>query len=168
MADDKNEHKIWKDVTDEEFLQIEKPLLLDKYRDVVNHWKLVTAEFENYRKRKELERKELVEFSKEITVAKLIPSLENLEQVLTYAPNDPKYQEWLQGLKATIQQLEKTMEELGVIKIKTVGQPFDHNLHEAVEEVAGSEGEIIKELQPGFILNGKVIIPAKVAVGKKG
>jgi molecular chaperone GrpE len=163
MTEDK---KIWEDLSDDEFLQTEKPILLDRYRVVVDSWKRAMAEHENYRKRKETERKELIEFSKEITVAKLIPSLESLEQILIYAPDDPKYKEWLQGLKATIQQLEKAMEELGVMKIKTVGQPFDHNLHEAVEEVEGAEGEIVKELQPGFMLNGKVIVPAKVAVGK--
>lgn len=160
--------KVFKDITDEEFLQTEKPELLSRYREIVDNWKRVSAEFENYKKRKEAERKELVEFSKEITVAKLIPSLESLEQVLIYAPDDEKYKEWIQGLRATIMQLEKTMEELGVVKIKTVGEPFDHNRHEAVEEVQGAEGQIIKELQPGFTLNGKVIIPAKVAVGKKG
>ncbi len=162
------EKKIWKEFTDDEFLQTETPILLDNYRYAVESWKRVAAEFENYKKRKEAERKELIEFSKEITVMKLVPSLESLEQVLIYAPDDAKYVEWLKGLKATITQLEKVMEELGVIKIKTVGTPFDHNLHEAVEEVDGAEGEIIKELQPGFTLNGKVIIPAKVAVGKKG
>ncbi len=161
------EKKIWEDLSDDEFLQTDKPILLDRYRSVVDSWKRVMAEHDNYRKRKEAERKELIEFSKEITVMKLVPSLESLEQILIYAPEDPKYKEWLQGLKATIQQLEKAMEELGVIKIKTVGQPFDHNLHEAVEEVEGAEGEIVKELQPGFMLNHKVIVPAKVAVGKK-
>jgi molecular chaperone GrpE len=162
------EKKVWKDLTDDEFLQMEKPALLVKYRNVVNNWHWVSSEFENYKKRKEAERKELVNLSKEITIMKLIPSLESLEQVLIYAPDDGKYTEWLAGLRATILQLEKTMEELGVVKIKTLGQPFDHSLHDAVEEVDGPEGKIVKELQPGFMLNGKVIVPAKVAVGKKG
>jgi molecular chaperone GrpE len=148
-------------------IQNELQALVDRNEELMNNWKRAAADLENYKKRSEQERKELVEFSKEITVMKLIPSLESLEQVLTYAPEDPKYQEWLKGLKVTIMQLEKTMEELGVVKIKTVGEPFDHNRHEAVEEIEGVEGRIIKELQPGFTLNGKVIIPAKVAVGKK-
>ena len=91
-----------------------------------------------------------------------------MEQVLSYAPTDEKYKDWLTGLRATIQQLEKTMEELGVVKIKTVGEQFDPTRHEAVEEIAGEEpGKIVKELQPGFLLNNKVIIPAKVGVGKE-
>ncbi len=151
---------------DEQFNELQE--LRERNEVLTNHWKRAAADLENYKKRVEGERKELVEFSKEITVAKLIPSLESLEQVLVYAPEDEKYKEWLLGLKATINQLEKTMEELGVVKIKTVNQPFDPNLHEAVEEAEGTEGMIVKELQPGFTLNGKVIIPAKVAVGKKG
>ena len=150
--------------TDEKFNEIEE--LKQRNEELMNNWKRAAADLENFKKRTESERKELVEFSKEITVLKLIPSLESLEQVLTYAPVDDKYTEWLTGLKATIQQLEKTMEDLGVVKIKAVGQPFDPSLHEAVEEVEGEAGEIVKELQPGFMLNGKVIIPAKVAVGK--
>jgi molecular chaperone GrpE len=142
--------------------------LKQKCEELMNNWKRTAADFENFKKRTEVERKELVEFSKEITVLKLIPSLESLEQVLVYAPVDDKYKEWLAGLKATIQQLEKTMIELGVVKIKTAGEIFDPTIHEAVEEVDGEAGAIIKELQPGFMLNGKVIVPAKVAVGKKG
>lgn len=162
-----DEQRVFRELTTDEFLQKEKSELLEHYQTIVNLWKRTAADYENYKRRKEQEHKELVILSKEITVAKLIPSLESLEQVLVYAPDDEKYKEWLMGLRATIQQLEKTMEDLGVIKIKTVGQPFDHSLHEAVEEVDGAAGQIVKELQPGFImLNGKVIFPAKVAVGK--
>lgn len=135
--------------------------------ELTNNWKRTAADFENYKKRKESETKELFEFAKEVAVMKLMPSLQSLEMVLKFAPDDEKYKDWLTGLKVTIQQLEKTMEELGVVKIKTVGEQFDHTLHEAVEEIAGeSPGKIIKEIQPGFLLNNKVIIPAKVAVGK--
>lgn len=157
---------MFKDLTDEEFLELDNIQMLEKYRGAIEVWKRTAADLANYQKRKSAEHKELVEFSKEITVMKLMPSLESLEQVLVYAPNDEKYKDWITGLRATIAQLEKTMEELGVTKIKTVGQPFDPHIHEAVEEAPGAAGEILKELQPGFMLNGKVIVPAKVVVGK--
>jgi molecular chaperone GrpE len=138
-----------------------------KIEDITNNWKRTAADFENYKKRKEAEGPEMMQFAKELTVSKLMPSLQNLEQVLKYAPEDEKYKDWLSGLRGTILQLEKDMEDLGVKKIKTVGLEFDHNLHEAVEEAEGEPGKVIKEIQPGFMLNNKVIIPAKVAVGKK-
>ena len=132
----------------------------------MNNWKRTAADFENFKKRKEQEGPEMIQFAKELTVAKLMPSLQNLEQVLKYAPEDEKYKDWLSGLRGTIAQLEKDMEELGLKKIKTVGEAFDPSQHEAVEEAAGESGKIIKEISPGFMLNNKVIIPAKVAVGK--
>jgi molecular chaperone GrpE len=140
--------------------------LESKVEELTNNWKRSAADFDNYKKRKEAEGPEMMQFAKEITVAKLMPSLQNLEQVLKYAPADEKYKDWLSGLRGTILQLEKDMEDLGLKKIKTVGEQFDHNMHEAVEEAEGEPGRIIKEIQPGFMLNNKVIIPAKVAVGK--
>jgi molecular chaperone GrpE len=138
-----------------------------KNTELMNSWKRTAADFENYRKRKDAEGPEMMQFAKELAVAKLMPSLQNLEQVLKYAPEDEKYKDWIAGLRATILQLEKDMEELGVKKLKTIGEQFDPGLHEAVEEVEGEPGKIIKEIQPGFTLNNKVIIPAKVAVGRK-
>ena len=154
---------------DEQILSPEDQIvqLQAKNDELLANWKRTAADFENFKKRKDAESKELFEFAKEIAVAKLMPSLQNLEQVLKFAPTDDKYKDWLAGLRGTIMQLEKDMEELGLKKIKTVGEQFDPTHHEAVEEIESQEpGKIIKELQPGFMLNNKVIIPAKVAVGK--
>lgn len=138
-----------------------------KNEELLNNWKRTAADFENYKKRKSAESQEIVEMVKEMTVLKLLPSLQSLEQVLNFAPLDEKFKDYLLGLRATIQQLEKAMEELGLTKIKAAGEKFDHDRHEAVEEVEGEEGVIMKEVQPGFMLHNKVIIPAKVVVGKK-
>ena len=134
--------------------------------ELLNNWKRAAADLENYKKRKDAERTELFAMIQELTAVRLLPSLQSLEQVLKFAPNDEKYKGWIEGLKGTILQLEKAMEELGLKKIKTVGENFDHSLHEAVEESDGEDGKVLKELQPGFTLHDKVIIPAKVVVGK--
>lgn len=140
--------------------------LLEQNQDLADKWKRLAADFENYKRRKEVESRELAEYSKEMVVMRLMPSLQSLEQVLNFAPQDDKYKDWLLGLKATILQLEKTMEELGLVRIKTTGQQFDPSLHEAVEEKDSDSELILQEVQPGFMLNGKVMIPAKVVVGK--
>lgn len=161
------------DLQDEQEQPVEQPAEMDELaqlkaqnEEYLNNWKRTLADFENFKRRKEVESRELLEYSKEMTVMRLIPSLQSLEQVLHFAPTDEKYKDWLTGLRATIIQLEKTMEELGVVKIKTVGNPFDPHQHEAVEEKESDTDGIIQEVQPGFMLNGKVIIPAKVVVGK--
>src|SRR3989338_8832471 len=117
--------------------------LQKKNLELLNNWKKTAADFENFKRRNEENKKEILEFAKELTVSKLMPSLQNLEQVLKYAPSDETYKDWVTGLKATIMQLEKDMEELGLKKIKTVGEQFDPTMHEAIEEVEGAEGQIM-------------------------
>lgn len=146
--------------------QSELESLMAQNKDLTDKWKRVAADFENYKRRKEVESRELAEYSKELVVMRLMPSLQSLDQVLNFAPQDDKYKDWMLGLKATIMQLEKTMEEMGLVRIKTVGQPFDPSLHEAVEEKESDQDAVLQEIQPGFTLNGKVMIPAKVVVGK--
>ena len=159
MSDEQTTEETPAEISELDQLKAENEKLTDA-------WKRTAADFENFKKRKEAESKEVLEFAKEMTVTKLIPSLQSLEAVLKFAPTDDKYKDWLTGLKATIIQLEKTMEEMGLKKIPTVGQQFDPNLHEAVE-TAGESTEITKEVHPGFTLNGRVIMPAKVVLGKK-
>ena len=143
-------------------------------------WKRAAADFENYKKRKEAENKELVEFAREVTVAKLLPTLDTLEQALKHMPElseelrvasgefEKKYQNWQAGVDGTIKQLDKVLGELGVKKIEAVGKKFDPNFHEAVREVPGEEDQmVVEELQTGFELNGKVIRPSQVVISKK-
>ena len=100
-------------MSDEQIISPEEKIneLEAKVEELTNNWKRTAADFENYKKRKEAEGPEMMQFAKELTVAKLMPSLQNLEQVLKFAPTDEKYKDWLVGLKATIMQLEKDMEE---------------------------------------------------------
>lgn len=147
-------------------------------------WKRAAADFENYKKRKEAENKELVEFAKEVTVAKLLPTLDSLEQALKHMPSfaeamegkpeagceefEKKYKNWQVGANGIVLQLDKVLEEMGVKKIQSLGQKFDPHFHEAVRETEGSEdGIVAEELQAGFELNGKVIRPSQVVITKK-
>lgn len=140
----------------------------------LNGWKRSEADFQNYQKRKEGENAELVAFAREVAVAKLLPSLDTLEQALLHRPKadgehfKEEYQKWESGLDGLVKQLDKALEELGVKKIEAVGKKFDPNFHEAVRELPGEEdGMVIEEYQSGFILNGKMIRPSQVGVSKK-
>jgi molecular chaperone GrpE len=135
------------------------------FESAMSGWKRTAADFENYKRRKESENKELVEFAREVTVVKLLPTLDSLEQALRHMPqladqrisesaNQPdsesadqligrsadlpfakKYQNWQTGVNGIIAQLDKTLEELGVKKIEALGKKFNPHLHEAVREV---------------------------------
>lgn len=130
-------------------------------------WQRAQADFENYKKREEAKQAEILEFAKEVTVVKLLPTLDALQQGLKHAPENVD-EKWLAGINGTLVQLDKVLTELGVKRIEAVGKQFDPNFHEAVREVAGDkDGEVVEELQTGFELNGKVIRPSQVVISKK-
>lgn len=140
-----------------------------KAEEYLSAWKRTAADFENYKKRREKEDRELLQFAQEVTVVKMLPTLESLEQALKQAPQNEEFQKWSEGVIKIVQQLEKVLLEMGVEKIKSVGEKFDHNLHEAVEMVESDKesGMIVEEVQSGYKLNNKVIRPAKVKVAKE-
>lgn len=175
---------------DEDIQQNEEGVSLHQLQtdldNAVNNWKRTAADFENYKKRAEAEKKELLEFAKEVTVVKLLPTIDTLEQALKHLPQladqqpadqlisgladfSKQYKNWQMGANGIVMQLDKVLEELGVKKIQAIGKKFDPNFHEAVKEVLGEEddGVIIDELQSGFELNGKVIRPSQVVISKK-
>ena len=138
-------------------------------------WMRAMADFENYKRRKENENKELVEFAREVTVAKLLPALDSLEQALKHMPEQnitdfaKAYENWQKGANGIVIQLDKTLAELGVKKIEALGKKFDPNFHEALREAESDQedGIILEEFQTGFELNGKVIRPSQVVISKK-
>ncbi len=130
-------------------------------------WQRAQADFENYKKREEAKQAEILEFAKEVTIVKLLPTLDTLEQGLRHAPDNID-KSWLQGIEGTLQKLDKVLEEMGVKRIQATGKKFDPNFHEAVREVEGEEdGVVVEELQTGFEINGKVIRPSQVVISKK-
>jgi molecular chaperone GrpE len=139
-----------------------------KAEEYLNSWKRTAADFENYKKRREKEDQELLQFAQEVTVVKILPTLESLEQALFHSPKDERYQLWSEGVVKIVQQLEKVLLEMGVEKIKSVGEKFDPRFHEAVEHLEADQeaGIIIEEIQSGYKLNDKVIRPSKVKVAK--
>ncbi len=139
-----------------------------KAEEYLNSWKRTAADFENYQKRRTKEDRELLQFAQEVTVVKILPTLESLEQAVRHAPADERFQTWSEGVVKIVQQLEKSLLEMGIAKIKSLGEQFDPRLHEAVEQVESDQarGTIVEEIQTGYKLNDKVIRPAKVKVAK--
>ena len=96
----------------------------------------------------------------------LLPVIDNFERALGHVPKDLEGNDFVKGVQSVVKQFEKTLADIGVERIKTVGEAFDPNLHEAVsmEEGEGDQEIVSEELQPGYKLGDDVIRHAMVRV----
>ena len=119
----------------------------------------------NIRRRHEGQFAGLKDVIKADVVSQLLPVVDNFERALAHTPKDLAGHDYVKGVRAVVNQFEKTLQDIGVKKIKTVGQSFDPHLHEAVSvEGAGAKEIVSEELQPGYMLGDEVIRHAMVKV----
>jgi molecular chaperone GrpE len=102
-------------------------------------------------------------------VTDLLPVIDNFERALQHVPKELEGNDYVKGVQGIVKQFEKTLADLGVERIKTVGEHFDPNLHEAVsmEEGEGDNEIISEELQAGYKIGGDVLRHAMVRVKRQ-
>ena len=124
------------------------------------------ADAENLRRRTTEEKARLGEFYKAMVVQELLPALDNLERAFKHTPKELKEHEYVKGIQGVMKQFEQCFAQLGVKRIKTIGEVFDPRLHEAVhmEEGDGTVEVVCEELQPGYLIGDEVIRHAMVKV----
>lgn len=99
-------------------------------------------------------------------VKDLLPIIDNFERALKHVPDELADNDYVKGVQGVVKQFEKTLGDMGVERIKTVGEPFDPELHEAVsaEEGDGDIEIVSEELQSGYKIGTDVIRHAMVRV----
>jgi molecular chaperone GrpE len=124
------------------------------------------ADATNIRRRHEEEIAGLRTRLKSGVVIDLLPVIDNFERALKHVPEDLKDNDYIKGVQGVVKQFEKTLADMGVERIKTVGESFDPHLHEAVsmEEGDGQHEIITEELQAGYKLGEDVLRHAMVRV----
>lgn len=135
---------------------------VEAYKD--KHLRLL-AEFDNFKKRTAKEREDLYAMAVCDTVEKLLPVKDNLERAVMAAEESEGT--LAEGVKMIVKQLDDVLAELGVEPIKTVGETFDPELHNAVmheENPDLGENVIVDELMRGYTCKGKVVRYAMVKV----
>lgn len=135
---------------------------LNEKEDAEERYKRALADYQNLLRQNAEDRKGLVKYANENLIIEIIPVYDNLKMSLAHIDEKTENNGWLIGIKHVIRQFKTTLEKAGIEEIKTVGEKFDHNSMEAV----GGQGEtVVEEIRPGYKLNGKVIVPARVVVG---
>lgn len=124
------------------------------------------ADATNIRRRHDEEITNLRTRIKAHVIRDLLPVIDNFERALKHVPKDLTDNDYIKGVQGVVKQFEKTLADMGVERIETVGELFDPHLHEAVslEEGEGDHEIVSEELQSGYRLGDDVIRHAMVRV----
>jgi len=138
---------------------------------VENHENMLrlAAEFENYKKRILREQENLLKYAEENILKELLPSIDNLERAMSQEHNMDDVSVLMQGIEMTLKGLLAALEKFGCKPIKSIGQPFDPNFHEAIAMESSSEipeQSIINEFEKGYLYKDRLIRASKVIVSK--
>ena len=126
------------------------------------------AEFDNFRKRVDRERRELLESAATDVLQELLPIVDNFERALQ-APAPPEAEVFRRGIELIHKQMVDLLRKRGVTPIDTIGADFDPRFHQAVileTSEEHREGEVMQELQRGYMLGDRLLRPAMVKVAK--
>lgn len=125
------------------------------------------AEFDNYRKRVDRERRELSEYAAADVLGELLPIVDNFERALQAAGDGGGFRK---GVEMIYKQMLDVLRKRGVTSIEAVGADFDPRFHQAVIHEASDahrEGEVMEELQRGYMIGQRLLRPAMVKVAKR-
>lgn len=139
----------------------------EQIEDLTDRLKRSMAEFDNYRKRVEKEKSHMYEIGAKDVIEKILPVLDNFERGFDSLSEEEREAPFAAGMDKIFQQLEKTLEELGVKPIEALNQEFDPNFHNAVmhvdDETVG-ENVIVEEFQKGYCYKETVVRHSMVKV----
>jgi molecular chaperone GrpE len=145
----------------EQALEAEK----QKAAEYLASWQRVQADFINYKRRNEQERQDFNNFANAQLVLSILPVLDDMERALDAIPEEFAKDDWVEGIRLVDRKFKTILEGQGVKPILSLGMAFDPRYHEAMRKDKGEEGVVIGELQKGYMLNDKLLRPARVVVG---
>ena len=123
-----------------------------------NLLKRALADYQNLEKRIASEKNDWIRIANKDLLLRLLPGLDSLLLAQTHTQDE--------GVKISIKHFLDTLEQVGVKKISTENTDFDPNLMEAIASKDGPDGKVVEELRAGYTINGQILRPAQVLVGK--
>jgi molecular chaperone GrpE len=146
----------------EEKLKQENAALNDKYLRLF-------AEFDNYKRRTQKERVELLQTAGKDVIVSLLPILDDFDRANKATENAVDVAPIKEGVQLVHTKLKNLLAQKGLKDVESINKPFDTDLHEAITKIPAPtedmKGKVIDELEKGYTLNDKVIRFAKVVVG---
>ncbi|ATU04982.1 nucleotide exchange factor GrpE [Candidatus Gracilibacteria bacterium HOT-871] len=136
---------------------------VDKTKDILTK---TLADFDNYKKRVERDKKDMIFFLKSDILKKILPRVDDLERIIKNTPKDFQENIVFEGVVSLHKKLLQDLESLGVVPFDSIGKQVDPEFHDVMTVAPGGEsGIIFDEFEKGYLLEGKVLRHAKVIVG---
>ncbi|HNP75106.1 MAG TPA: nucleotide exchange factor GrpE [bacterium] len=132
-------------------------------------WQRAQADYANLKRDSEKRGAELFALANAAFMAEILPVYNHFKLALKHLPKEQADQDWVIGIKQIAKQFQEFLKKYQVEEVATVGKKFDPAIHEAVvhETKDGFESDVIfEEVQPGYLVDGKLLNPAKVKVAK--
>jgi len=131
-----------------------------------NKYLRLYADFDNYRKRVNKDKEDLIRYGNESLLYELLPAIDNLELAMKHASGDVN-SGLVQGVEVTLKELQRTLEKFGLMRIEAIGRQFDPAVHHAMSQVERDdmpEKMVAEEFRAGYRYRDKVLRPSLVAV----
>ncbi|NPU86024.1 MAG: nucleotide exchange factor GrpE [Syntrophaceae bacterium] len=157
----------------EETREALKAKLQEKEREAAENYDKylrAVAELDNFRKRAARDKMDAIKYGNEQILKDLLPLTDAMDRALQHSETSCDFDAFRKGLDLLRSQLTACLGRHGVEAIDCLRKPFDPNIHEALMQVAGDgheENEVVDELEKGYLLNGRLLRPAKVSVCKR-
>ena len=135
--------------------------------ELLTRLRYAQADLENYRKRMDRELMEAGESMTKGLVKRLLVVQDELDLAVKHLPEGEENGEVTEGIKMVQRNLRSALEEVGVVRIDSVGNPFDPTVHEAVGKTQGDRDGpdlVVEEVRPGFMFRGQLLRPSMVKV----
>ncbi len=141
-------------------------------QEYLDGWQRAKADFVNYRKRSEEEKKETIKYATKELILEIIPALDNFEHAFRDKANWEKVPaDWRQGVEFIYAQLKEVLGRHGITEISPINEVFDPKLHHSIDIVPVENdediGKIVEVVQKGYALGDKIIRHPNVRVGEK-
>ena len=147
--------------------ELKKALEEEKTKCEINlaNWQRAQADYMNLRRITEQEKAETCKYANTVLLQNILPVMDDFERAIAAIPPEESDNPWVEGLKLINRKFWSTLEKQGVTRIKALGEEFDPRFMEAMACGKGKNGIVVMEMETGYMLNDKVIRPAKVIVG---
>ncbi len=136
-------------------------------KDYLDKLQRSMAEFDNFRKRTNVEKASMYENGARDTIEKLLPILDNFERAILSTPEEDKNSAMFKGIDMIFNQMVETFKNMGVEEVAGVGETFDPNIHNAVlhiDDDSFGENVVAEVMQKGYKYKDKIIRPSMVKV----